>query len=66
SNDGGSNDINDFPEAIDDKDAKPKFVYKKWKEDFNMHSDEEEEPLFPALDTDSGLDMYMYQKSVFF
>lgn len=48
SNDGGSNDINDGPEAIDDKDAKPKFDYQKWKEDFNMHSDEEEQPLFPV------------------
>ncbi|KAI3935548.1 hypothetical protein MKW92_041949, partial [Papaver armeniacum] len=46
--DGGSNDINDCTEEIDDKDAKPKFDYKKWKEDFNMHSDEEEEPLFPV------------------
>ncbi|KAI3836587.1 hypothetical protein MKW92_016154, partial [Papaver armeniacum] len=44
--DGGSNDINDCTEEIDDKDAKPKFDYKKWKEDFNIHSDEEEEPLF--------------------
>ncbi|RZC88493.1 hypothetical protein C5167_016296 [Papaver somniferum] len=48
SNDGGSNDINDGPEAIDDKDAKPKFDYQKWKEDFNMHSDEEEQHLFPV------------------
>ncbi|XP_026451250.1 uncharacterized protein DDB_G0290685-like [Papaver somniferum] len=47
SNDDKNNDKdNDGPEVNDDKYSKPKLDYQKWKEMFNMHSDEEEEPLF--------------------
>ncbi|XP_026450702.1 uncharacterized protein LOC113350798 [Papaver somniferum] len=46
SNDCGSKDKEDGPEVIDDIDAIPEFNYHKWKQDFSMPNDEEEEPLF--------------------
>ncbi|XP_026444587.1 uncharacterized protein LOC113344925 [Papaver somniferum] len=47
-NDKNNDKDNDGPEVNDDKYSKPKLDYQKWKEIFNMHSDEEEEPLFPV------------------
>ncbi|XP_026377969.1 uncharacterized protein LOC113272333 [Papaver somniferum] len=64
-NDGGSNDNNDCLEAIDDKHVKAKFDYKNWKEDFNMHSDEEEEPLFPVEEEVAPVDPTKIEYTVY-